>query len=101
MFHFQNIYQQGGRAFWIHNTGPIGCLPLHVIKNRNSTLDEQGCVKSQNDVAAEFNKQLKENVIKLRSELPEAAITYVDIYATKYGLISNAQKLGIYFHSLL
>ncbi|KAK7829591.1 gdsl esterase/lipase [Quercus suber] len=93
----QRIYQEGGRTFWIHNTGPIGCLPLNFFYNHNPPpgyLDQQGCVKSQNDMAVEFNKQLKDRVIKLRAELPEAAITYVDLYAAKYGLISNAKNEG-------
>lgn len=42
----------------------------------------------------EFNQVLKERIMKLRTELPEAAITYVDVYAAKYGLISNAKKEG-------
>ena len=99
MDYLQRIYQQGGRTFWIHNTGPIGCLPLNFFYNHNPPpgyLDQQGCVKGQNDMAVGFNKQLKDRVIKLRAELPEAAITYVDLYAAKYGLISNAKNEGIY-----
>ncbi|KAL5572811.1 hypothetical protein UlMin_022408 [Ulmus minor] len=93
----QNIYEQGGRAFWIHNTGPIGCLPVNQFYNLNPPpgyLDAARCIKSQNDMSVEFNKKLKERVIKLRTELPEAAITYVDVYAAKYGLIANAKTEG-------
>ncbi|XP_044465884.1 GDSL esterase/lipase At5g14450-like [Mangifera indica] len=92
-----NIYQQGGRTFWIHNTGPIGCLPVNLFYIKNPPagyLDQYGCVKTQNDMAIEFNKQLKERVVKLRSELPEAAIIYVDVYAAKYDLISKVKDLG-------
>lgn len=93
----QRIYEQGGRSFWIHNTGPIGCLPVNLFYNLNPPpgyLDDHGCVKGQNDIAIEFNRQLKDRVIKLRAELPQAAITYVDVYAAKYGLISNAKTEG-------
>ncbi|KAH0984658.1 hypothetical protein GBA52_011835 [Prunus armeniaca] len=38
--------------------------------------------------------RLKDRVIKLRAELPQAAITYVDVYAAKYGLISSAKTEG-------
>lgn len=99
--HFQDIYQEGGRVFWIHNTGPYGCLPLYINQNKKSKtgdVDEHGCVKPYNNMATEFNKQLKERVTKLRSELSEAAITYVDIYAAKYELISNAKNLGTHFY---
>ncbi|KAI4348225.1 hypothetical protein L6164_008973 [Bauhinia variegata] len=93
----QNIYQQGGRAFWIHNTGPIGCLPVNLFYKHNlpvGYLDPYGCVNDQNEMAKEFNRQLKDRVIKLKTELPQAAITYVDVYSAKYGLISNAKKEG-------
>ncbi|XP_017242928.1 GDSL esterase/lipase At5g14450 [Daucus carota subsp. sativus] len=94
----QHLYGSGARAFWIHNTGPIGCLPMKTVDTepnlKPALLDEHGCIKNQNDIAKEFNKQLKDRVIKLRAELPQAALTYVDIYTAKYKLISNARHLG-------
>ncbi|XVF14015.1 hypothetical protein REPUB_Repub09cG0019900 [Reevesia pubescens] len=82
----QHLYTRGARTFWIHNTGPIGCLPSTLLSIKNPPpgfLDKHGCVESHNDIAKEFNRQLKNRVIKLRTELPKAAITYVDIYAGK------------------
>jgi len=61
-------------------------------------MDEFGCAKPFNEVAEYFNKRLKETVEKLREELPEAKITYVDVYRVKYTLISNAEKYGIAFY---
>ncbi|XVE67830.1 hypothetical protein DITRI_Ditri09bG0020100 [Diplodiscus trichospermus] len=92
----QNLYDHGARTFWIHNTGPIGCLPvsLHYHSIKPEELDKQGCLKAQNEYAMEFNRKLKDRVIKLREELPHAALTYVDIYAAKYELIGNAEKQG-------
>lgn len=93
----QHLYQQGARSFWIHNTGPIGCLPVAVMYIRNPEpgfLDQNGCIKAQNDMAIEFNKQLKDTVTQLREQLPQAALTYVDLYSAKYGLISNAKNQG-------
>ncbi|KAJ7970747.1 GDSL esterase/lipase [Quillaja saponaria] len=43
-------------------------------------------------MAVEFNRQLKDRVIKLRAELPQASITYVDVCAAKYGLLSNSKR---------
>uniref|UniRef100_A0A5B6ZC48 GDSL esterase/lipase n=1 Tax=Davidia involucrata TaxID=16924 RepID=A0A5B6ZC48_DAVIN len=92
----EKIYQQGARAFWIHNTGPIGCLPYFLINfpPKPSGADQNGCVKSFNEVAQEFNKQLKDRVSKLRTLLQDALLIYVDIYSAKYSLISEAKKHG-------
>ncbi|XP_027347243.1 GDSL esterase/lipase At5g14450-like [Abrus precatorius] len=95
----QSLYGLGGRTFWIHNTGPIGCLPvampMHNAKNQtNVTLDQNGCVNYQNDMAKEFNKKLMKIVVKLRAQLPDASIIYVDMFSAKYELISNANKEG-------
>ncbi|KAM0954849.1 hypothetical protein TB2_022958 [Malus domestica] len=91
------IYEEGGRTFWIHNTGPVGCLPIQLFYNLNPPpgfLDDHGCVKAQNNIAVEFNRQLRDRVTKLRAELPLAAITYVDVFAAKYGLIGTAKTEG-------
>lgn len=69
-------------------------MSLHYHDIKPKELDKQGCLKAQNEYAKEFNKKLKDKVIKLRKELPHAALTYVDIYAAKYELIGNAKKQG-------
>lgn len=92
------MYKKGARFFWIHNTGPIGCMPIEVIRVKNPDpefLDEHGCIKYQNEMAMEFNKLLKNTVIQLRAELPKASLTYVDVYRAKYELVANAQKEGM------
>ncbi|MCD7472471.1 hypothetical protein HAX54_013718 [Datura stramonium] len=90
------LYNEGALNFWIHNTGPIGCLPYSVIDYplKPKGLDGIGCIENQNKVAREFNKQLKDRILHLRAELPHAAFTYVDIYSAKYQLISSAKKQG-------
>ncbi|KAM3202834.1 hypothetical protein P3L10_030459 [Capsicum annuum] len=90
------LYEKGARAFWIHNTGPIGCLPYFLVEYPPSpdNADQNGCVKSYNEVAQEFNKQLKDSVSRLRDQHPDAVLICVDLYSAKYSLISNAKDYG-------
>lgn len=92
----QYIYGQGGRNFWIHNTGPFGCLAyvLERIPISAAEVDKSGCGTPFNEVAQYFNRGLKKVVFQLRKKLPLAAITYVDVYSVKYKLISQARKHG-------
>ncbi|KAH7515713.1 hypothetical protein FEM48_Zijuj10G0055600 [Ziziphus jujuba var. spinosa] len=92
----EKLYQLGARVFWIHNTGPIGCLPYSLIKYppKPGNMDQNGCIKSHNEIAKEFNRQLKETVSQLRVQLSDAVLTYVDVFSAKYSLISEAQKHG-------
>lgn len=93
----QNLYGQGARYFWIHNTGPFGCLPyiLDRLPIRAPEVDRVGCGSPFNEVAQLFNAKLKETVVKLRKYLPHAVFTYVDVYTVKYSLISEANKHGM------
>lgn len=93
----QYIYgTQGGRYFWIHNTGPVGCLPyvMDRLPIRTPEVDRAGCASPFNEVAQFFNRGLKQAVQQLRKDLPDAALTYVDIYSLKYEILSNPTKHG-------
>lgn len=45
-------------------------------------------------MAQQFNNELRGGVSRLRDQLQDASIIYVDIYSAKYSLISNAKKYG-------
>ncbi|WCJ20968.1 GDSL-like Lipase/Acylhydrolase superfamily protein [Euphorbia peplus] len=91
----QQLYQQGARFFWVHNTGPLGCLPYTVIYNaKHGNTDRNGCVKLHNDAAQAFNRQLQKRLSELKTQLPDSVFTYVDVYSVKYQLISTAKSQG-------
>ncbi|XP_076927925.1 GDSL esterase/lipase At3g26430-like [Bidens hawaiensis] len=92
----KDVYDKGGRFFWIHNTGPIGCLPfvLEHLPIDERQMDTNGCANPFNELARFFNDKLKDLVNQLREQLPKAVITYVDIYKARYTLISQAHTQG-------
>ncbi|XP_017616909.1 alpha-L-fucosidase 3-like [Gossypium arboreum] len=92
----KDIYDVGGRYFWLHNTGPVGCLPyvMERIPVLAGQIDRYGCASPFNEVAQFFNQGLKKTVQQLRKDLPHAAITYVDVYSVKYSLISQGRNHG-------
>ncbi|XP_044477328.1 GDSL esterase/lipase At1g09390 [Mangifera indica] len=89
------LYDQGGRKFWIHNTGPLGCLPQKLSLVKNNALDHYGCISSYNDAARLFNEGLRHLCQEMRSKLNGATIVYVDIFSIKYDLIANSTKYGL------
>ncbi|KGN61022.1 GDSL esterase/lipase At1g09390 [Cucumis sativus] len=88
------LYEQGGRKFWIHNTGPLGCLPQKISLFPMKGLDRHGCISSFNAVATLFNTALRSLCQNMRDELKDTSIVYVDIYAIKYDLIANSSLYG-------
>ncbi|CAN1195621.1 GDSL esterase/lipase At3g26430 [Linum perenne] len=91
---FKSVYFQGGRNFWVHGVGPIGCLGYVLDRVPTTKYDKAGCAIHVNRAALWFNHKLKRLVKELRHELPLAAITYVDVYSVKYELIRNAKLYG-------
>ncbi|KAK4581336.1 hypothetical protein RGQ29_024836 [Quercus rubra] len=83
MDQFKNIVKE--RSFWIHNTGPVGCLAYVLVRLpvKAAQLDRFGCATAFNGLAQHFNSQFKEAVVQLRKDLPLAAFTYVDVYSVK------------------
>ncbi|KAI3958293.1 hypothetical protein MKW92_046474 [Papaver armeniacum] len=92
----QNLYKFGGKKFWIHNTGPLGCVPRELARHPHNTtdLDRIGCYKVHNAVSMAFNKGLKALCEELRSTFIDATIVYVDIYTIKYDLFANYKRYG-------
>lgn len=92
----QAIYEEGGKNFWVHNTGPIGCLPksLATYNKYKDDYDEHGCLISLNEGAKIFNDKLYLLSEKLRDELKNTTIVYVDVYSIKYDLIANSSNYG-------
>ncbi|KAH1195934.1 GDSL esterase/lipase [Glycine max] len=92
----KNLYDQGARYFWIHNTGPLGCLPQNIAKfgTDSSKLDGLGCVSSHNQAAKTFNLQLRALCTKLQGQYPDSNVTYVDIFTIKSSLIANYSRYG-------
>ncbi|KAK9136623.1 hypothetical protein Sjap_007217 [Stephania japonica] len=91
----KTIYEQGGKNFWIHNTGPLGCLPQKLsMESKGKVLDFYGCIQMYNDVAKSFNSGLRSACEELKSELKGVTIVYVDIYSIKYDLVANHTKYG-------
>ncbi|KAJ4968357.1 hypothetical protein NE237_015058 [Protea cynaroides] len=97
----KKLYDQGAKRFWIHNTGPLGCLPriISTFGKDPSKLDEQGCISSHNQAAKLFNLQLHALCKKFQGQYPDANVTYVDIFSIKYNLISNFSEYG-FEHSI-
>ncbi|KAE8679581.1 GDSL esterase/lipase [Hibiscus syriacus] len=92
----QNIYSYGGRKFWIHNIGPLGCAPkeLALHPHTKADLDRIGCFRVHNDLAKAFNRGLSDICKEMRTVLKDATIVYVDVYSIKYKLFSKFKKYG-------
>ncbi|KAL3729542.1 hypothetical protein ACJRO7_026637 [Eucalyptus globulus] len=90
-FAIWSIYQSRGKNFWVYNTGPLDCLPYILVTTTHdaSDIDELGCLRSRNDAAREFNRRLQALCEELRSQVKNATIVYVNIFAIKYDLIAN------------
>lgn len=92
----QRLYDEGARYFWIHNTGPLGCLTQNVAKfgTDPSKLDELGCVSAHNIAAKTFNLQLHALCSKFQAQYSDSNVTYVDIFTIKSNLIANYSRYG-------
>ncbi|KAJ4871585.1 GDSL esterase/lipase [Raphanus sativus] len=91
------LYWEGGaRNFWIHNTGPIGCLAqmVSLFGKEKSQVDKFGCVIGHNEAAKLFNSQLQGLVTNFTQQYTDANFTYVDIFSIKSDLIQNHSTYG-------
>ncbi|CAM0907544.1 unnamed protein product [Alopecurus aequalis] len=86
----KRVYDAGGRKFVLYSTGPFGCLPSTLSwRGTISELDGAGCLVHHNAVAEALNARLRLLRRELATELPDAAVVGVDMYAIKYDLFAN------------
>ncbi|WJX13166.1 acetylajmaline esterase [Trifolium repens] len=92
----KRLYDSGARNFWIHNTGPLGCLGQYVATfgADTSKLDELGCLRAHNQAAKAFNLHLQNLCSELQGQHLDINVTYVDIFTIKLDLIANYSKHG-------
>ncbi|KAF3336941.1 GDSL esterase/lipase [Carex littledalei] len=92
----KKLHDEGARNFWIHNTGPLGCITQNIafFGKDPSKLDRDGCVAAHNRGARLFNLQLHALCSKLRGQFSDSNIIYVDVYSIKSDLIRNYAKYG-------
>uniref|UniRef100_A0A7N0RE30 Uncharacterized protein n=1 Tax=Kalanchoe fedtschenkoi TaxID=63787 RepID=A0A7N0RE30_KALFE len=92
----ESLYNQGARNFWIHNTGPLGCLPQNIQKfgMSSSSLDPMGCLRAQNKAAKKYNNQLHALSTEFQNLHPDANLTYIDVFSIKSDLIANHSRYG-------
>lgn len=73
----------GATRFVVSGNFPIGCFPFIVAalaSNDSTAYDEQGCIRSANNLSVFQNNDLKAALASLRTEFPSVSIIYADFY---------------------
>ncbi|KAH6806497.1 GDSL-like Lipase/Acylhydrolase superfamily protein [Perilla frutescens var. frutescens] len=91
----QDIYHLGGKNFWVHGVGPLGCLPQELAtRNGSKRLDKYGCISEMNELIKQFNLELDVLCQQMRIEMENSTIVYVDVYSIKYDIITSSSSYG-------
>jgi GDSL-like Lipase/Acylhydrolase len=79
------------RKFVVANVGPIGCIPYQKTINN---VAENECVSLPNQLAKQYNGQLRELLAELNDNLPGAKFCLANVYDLVYELINNYKHYG-------
>ncbi|KAL5718817.1 hypothetical protein ACHQM5_011683 [Ranunculus cassubicifolius] len=93
----RDIYNIGGRTFFVQNLAPIGCYPafLTELPHTPSDLDEHGCMASYNNEVVNYNNMLKDVLTQTRKNLSDSSIIYVDTHSIILELFRNPKDHGL------
>ncbi|KAJ8766789.1 hypothetical protein K2173_008343 [Erythroxylum novogranatense] len=94
----KNLYNADVRKMIVMGIMPLGCMP-HVVWEWTKTESEndgeaRGCVEEINVLALQYNTMLHERILDLNTELPDAHITFCDVYHGTLEIMSNAARYG-------
>ncbi|CAL4975147.1 unnamed protein product [Urochloa decumbens] len=88
----------GGKAFVIPNSFPMGCLASYLSKfhsDNPNDYDEHGCLRWLNEVSQKHNQALQWEVARLRVYHPGVKLIYADYYGAAMEFIKNPSRFGI------
>ncbi|KAI9119760.1 hypothetical protein K1719_009149 [Acacia pycnantha] len=84
----KDIYEKGGRKFWVPNLAPLGCSPaFRVIKN--------SCLEEANALIKLHNKELSKMLQKLETQLEGFKYSTSDCYSFLLDVINSPSRLGL------
>ncbi|KAK1370716.1 acetylajmalan esterase-like [Heracleum sosnowskyi] len=92
----KRLINRGARKLMVPGNFPVGCLPIYLtlFQTKNSTFDENGCLKEYNELSMYHNMKLKEALDILQDEAPYTTIIYGDYYNAYEWVYTHAAELG-------
>ncbi|OMO58489.1 Lipase, GDSL [Corchorus olitorius] len=85
------LYSLGARKIIVANVGPIGCIPY--MRDLNPTAGDS-CVSRPNQMAQQFNNELRSLVKELSTNLQGSVFVYADVYRIVDDIIQNYRSYG-------
>lgn len=87
----KNLYNMNVRRVILMGLPPIGCAPYYLWRY-NSKNGE--CIEEINDMILEYNFVMRYMIEELGLELPDAKITFCDMYEGSMDIIKNHELYG-------
>ncbi|GLJ30057.1 hypothetical protein SUGI_0594390 [Cryptomeria japonica] len=88
------LYNEGARTILVKDVGPQGCGPFWLTYFSPNDLDQHGCSTSFNQAVQSYNRMLRAELAKVRKQLPQANVVYVNTYDILYDFIANPSYYG-------
>ncbi|KDP27931.1 hypothetical protein JCGZ_19011 [Jatropha curcas] len=85
------LYNLGARKIIVANVGPIGCIPYE--RDTNPSVGED-CVTFPNQLAQQYNTELKSLVAELCASLDGSFFVYADVYSIVQDILQNYMSYG-------
>uniref|UniRef100_A0A1D1XYN6 GDSL esterase/lipase At2g23540 n=1 Tax=Anthurium amnicola TaxID=1678845 RepID=A0A1D1XYN6_9ARAE len=85
------LYTLDARKFVVANVGPIGCIPYQKTINR---IQAGECVSLPNQLAVQYNGQLRDLLAELNDNLPDARFCLANVYDLVMGIITDYKSYG-------
>ncbi|XP_064988098.1 GDSL esterase/lipase At2g23540-like [Musa acuminata AAA Group] len=85
------LYSLDARKVVVANVGPIGCIPYQKTINK---VKDAECVGLPNQLAVQYNSQLRDMLTELNDNLPGAKFVLANVYDLVMELLTNHRSHG-------